>query len=46
MNRLEHLRLQKRRVRAIRRWTLLLLGLDLLLAASLLGHYALSRFAA
>ena len=45
MNRQKHLLLMKRRVRAVRRWTMLLVGLDLLLAASLLGHYALEAFA-
>lgn len=45
MNRQQHLRSLKRRVRAVRRWTLALIAFDLLLAASLLGHYALDRFA-
>jgi len=45
VERQKHLLLLKRRVRAVRRWTLLLVGVDLLLGASLLGHYALEAFA-
>jgi len=45
MSRRDDLRALKKRVRSTRRWTLLVLSIDLMLAASLLGHYALNGFA-